>query len=272
MKIHNNQFIILKMHNGDIMLLPFYELDILSRSVQFKNLSAASQQVGLSQPQLSRIISKIENEFHIQLLDRTSKRHTTWTPLAREMAKNFANTVKRLEEDIIRTTNNAEPKTIKIGSLEGLANVANAFVQKILKFPSIEVVHLDIYDVIELEKEFLEGSLDMILTQREPGRKKYKFSKLLGYQLLKLEGKSSGYQILSEYQLFSKRKGKDDHTKKLVSNSLMVRKIWIEKGLGRGKNPSEVYKSIPKSIGDETPEEVILIANDSFSENLWSIL
>jgi hypothetical protein len=256
------------------MILPFHELDILSRSVQFKNLSAASQQIGLSQPQLSRIIAKIEAEFHIQLLDRASKRHTTWTPIAHELAKNFGSTMKRLEEDILRATSDAEPRTLKIGSLEGLTTIAIEYVEKIIKFPSIQVVHLDIYDVIELEKAFLEGDLDIILTQREPGRKKYKFSKLIGYQLIKTEGKNSGFEILSEYQLFSKKERKNiPSTRKLVSNSLMVRKLWIENGMGKGRNPSEVYKTLPKSAkSDEMPEEVLLVANDTFSEKLWKLL
>lgn len=255
------------------MNIPFYELDILSRSVQFKNLSAASQQVGLSQPQLSRIIAKIESEYHIQLLDRTSRRHTTWTVVAHEIAKNFGSSAKRMEEEINRTTSNAEPKTIKLGSLEGLTSVAIDYVEKILKSPFIEVVHLDIYDVIELEKAFMEGQLDVILTQREPGRKKYKYSKLIGYQLLKAEGKNSTHEILSEYQLFNKREKKNAPTKrKLVSNSLMVRKLWIEKGMGKGSNPSEVYKTLPKNTKDEKPEEVLLIANDNMSEKLWKLL
>jgi hypothetical protein len=256
------------------MIIPFYELDILSRSVQFKNLSAASQQVGLSQPQLSRIIAKIESEYHIQLLDRTSKRHTTWTLVAQELAKNFGSNVKRLEEDLNRTTNNAEAKTIKIGSLEGLTNVAIDLIEKILKSPHIQVVHLDIYDVIELEKAFLEGDLDVILTQREPIRKKYRFSKLLGYQLLKNEGKKSNHEILSEYQLFTKReKNNSSQSRKLVSNSLMVRKLWIDKGMGSGSIPSEVYKTLPKATkADGKPEEVLLIANDTFSEKLWKLL
>jgi DNA-binding transcriptional LysR family regulator len=256
------------------MALPSYELGILNRSVHFKNLSAAAQQVGISQPQLSRIIARLEKEFHLQLLDRTSKRHATWTPTAIELAKNFDTATRRLQEDILRTTNDAEPKTLKIGSLEGLAPIAVEYSEKLLKSPFLQDIHLDIHDVIDLEKMFLEGSLDIILTQRVPGRKKYKFLQHLGYQLLKYEGKSTQFEILSDYQLFSQKEKKNlAPQRQLVSNSLLVRKLWIDKGLGTGRLPSSVYKNMPRdSKSLDKPEDVLMIANDNFSEKLWRLI
>ena len=57
----------------------YYELGVLAKAVNFKNLSAAALHVGLSQPQLSRIIAKIEEELKIVLLDRSAKRKSGWT-------------------------------------------------------------------------------------------------------------------------------------------------------------------------------------------------
>ena len=51
-----------------------YELSVLVKAVQHKNLSAAAVHVGLSQPQLSRLVAKIEHELNIILLDRTARR------------------------------------------------------------------------------------------------------------------------------------------------------------------------------------------------------
>lgn len=59
----------------------YYELGVLAKAVNFKNLSAAALHVGLSQPQLSRIIAKIEEELKIVLLDRSAKRKSGWTNL-----------------------------------------------------------------------------------------------------------------------------------------------------------------------------------------------
>ena len=59
----------------------YYELGVLAKAVNFKNLSAAALHVGLSQPQLSRIIAKIEEELKIVLLDRSAKRKSGWTSI-----------------------------------------------------------------------------------------------------------------------------------------------------------------------------------------------
>ena len=42
-----------------------WELSVLNRSVAYNNLSGASQHVGLSQPQLSRIVAKLEDRWNL---------------------------------------------------------------------------------------------------------------------------------------------------------------------------------------------------------------
>ena len=51
-----------------------WDLAILSRATHYPNLSIASTHVGLSQPQLSRIVAKLEEQYGVQLLDREARR------------------------------------------------------------------------------------------------------------------------------------------------------------------------------------------------------
>jgi len=68
-----------------------WELSVLSRAVAYQNLSGASQHVGLSQPQLSRIIQKLEAQWSVVLLDRSAKRKACWTPAAYKLARVYPN-------------------------------------------------------------------------------------------------------------------------------------------------------------------------------------
>ena len=50
-----------------------HEFSVLRRAVAYKNLTAASQNIGISQPQLSRIVAKLEQELDVKLLNRDRK-------------------------------------------------------------------------------------------------------------------------------------------------------------------------------------------------------
>jgi DNA-binding transcriptional LysR family regulator len=77
-----------------------HELSVLTRAVAYKNLSGASQHVGLSQPQLSRIVKKIEETFSIVLLDRGAKRNATWTPTAHRLADFYLKKMRVFEREL----------------------------------------------------------------------------------------------------------------------------------------------------------------------------
>src|SRR5690606_13535732 len=64
------------------MLSLNWDLTVLSRAIQYNNLSGAAQHVGISQPQLSRIVSRLESELGVPLLNRETRRHSTWTAQA----------------------------------------------------------------------------------------------------------------------------------------------------------------------------------------------
>ena len=52
----------------------FEDLSLVSRAARFPNLSAAATRIGISQPQLSRVVSRLEKSTGITLLDRSSRR------------------------------------------------------------------------------------------------------------------------------------------------------------------------------------------------------
>ncbi|HND84972.1 MAG TPA: LysR family transcriptional regulator, partial [Pseudobdellovibrionaceae bacterium] len=96
----------------------FYELQVLSSAVQYKNLSAAAKHIGLSQPQLSRIIQKIESHMNIVLLDRTAKKNSGWTKIASQISDAFLKNVHRMESDFAGISRDQVTSELHIGTLE----------------------------------------------------------------------------------------------------------------------------------------------------------
>ncbi len=243
-----------------------YELSILAKAIHHKNLSAAALHVGLSQPQLSRIIAKIEDELQIVLLDRSAKRKSGWTPLAAQVSEIYEKTQRRMESELQVVANNEMVAELHIGTLEGLATFAMKMADMCFKKVGIKKITLDIYDLSELESHFLSGDLDLIFSSKTPGRQKYKHLLEIGYQRLdKVEGKRD-INVLStfEYNRVHER-DRSENENVLVSNSLMIRKEWLEKFGGTGFLPSEAKKGRAK---DQEP--VLLIGSELLSPQLWA--
>ena len=97
-----------------------WELTVLSKAIAYKNLSGAASPIGLSQPQLSRIVAKIEAELEIVLLDRSARRKSGWTPIAFKLAETYTKFSRSLDSAIHGVTAEREPKYLKAGTLEGL--------------------------------------------------------------------------------------------------------------------------------------------------------
>jgi hypothetical protein len=248
-----------------------YPLSVLSKAVAFRNLSAASMHVGLSQPQLSRLVSSLESELEMELLDRRVKRNSTWTPQALRLAELYQDTNRRLDLSIRALQSDHHAKEIHMASLEGLADEAIRAAHKLLEEQAVETVFLDIYDRSELEAKFLAGDMDIIVNTRVPRQAKPRFMKVLGYQSLdRLDSNESPYELFSSYE-FNKR----PRTKKrgpaeksfLVSNSLYVRRTWIERFGGAGSLPSPLTDKNRKGL-----DEVLLIGGDWLEPRLWNLL
>lgn len=253
-----------------------WELSVLTRAVHYPNLSGAALHVGLSQPQLSRIIAKLEAELEVVLLDRQVKRKSTWTPVAQMLAETFVKASDKLASDLQKVIQGHLPKEVQIGTLEGLGPLGVRLAHQCLAIPGIRRVELDVYDLNVLEELFLSGSLDLILTSREPGRKKFQNFLELGFQTLETVSMgTTDTQVVSgfEYQKVLTRRplkgSRSADTKNepgiFISNSLAMRKIWLEWFGGRGSLPSAVRAR--RNLSDDIP--VLLIASDKVNPELW---
>lgn len=242
-----------------------YELSVLTKAIHHKNLSAAALHVGLSQPQLSRIIAKIEDELKVVLLDRSAKRKSGWTPIALQISDIFEKSQIRLDSELKTVSNDQMMAELRIGSLEGMAPFALRLVQLCFDKVKIKKVSLDIYDMAELESHFLSGDLDLIFSFKSPGRQKYKHFLEIGYQRLDKTESNPHVGVYSTFE-FNRLNEKDrssfNHI--LVSNSLMLRKEWLQNMGGTGLLPSEAKRGKSK---DQEP--VYLIGSELLSPGIW---
>jgi len=259
-----------------------WELSVLSKAVAYKNLSGAAQNVGISQPQLSRIVGKLESELRAVLLDRGARRKSGWTPLAFQLAEVYLKSVRGLNSEVQKLIEGNEPRILHIGTLEGLIQLAVKFGNHVLTHTGIETIEMNVYDLNVLEEKFFKGSLDVIFTAREPGRKKYQYSKLLGYQSLELVESNENIRVMSSFEFGvseiktarqnKAKKGAEAQPKTIFSNSLAVRRQWMESCGGVGTLPSAVRAAKkPAATSHKVVEEdeVYLYAQDNLSAALW---
>lgn len=252
-----------------------HELNILSQVVSYKNMSAAAENIGLSQPQISRVISKIEGDLGVHLLNRTSRRSSSWTEMARQLARLYSQRMKSLDQEIYQAIEGSHPKAVSIAILEGLIPTACDFCYKLLQKTELESVVLDVYDLNILEAQFAKQNMDIIISSREPGRTKFVYNRIIGYQKMNQIKGRGNFTVLSraEHALqqgrAQKQKASGVHRPEIVSNSLAVRKTWIEKYGGLGRVPSGLNSQVsdPSSF-----LPVRMIAHDSFNAKLWAIV
>lgn len=249
-----------------------WQLSVLSKAIHYKNLSGAASHVGLSQPQLSRIVSRLESELGVVLLDRTARRKSGWTPVAYKIADTYFRSSRKLTQALQQLNTDDQMTQISIGILEGLIPLATEFCRQLFEQPKLHLIELNVYDLSELEERFEKDELDLIFTCREPGKHKYKYVRNLGYQVIDREGDEAGYKVFSQFEYASHvqsrsqgRKSALKDNKVLLSNSLAVRKLWIEDHGGYGFIPSEVRR---RKVG-ESDVPVILMAQDLINPAVW---
>lgn len=240
-------------------------LEILSRAVHHKNLSAASRHVGLSQPQLSRLVRFIEEELNVVLLDRSTKRKSTWTPVAAELARTYHEAARRLLDSIHSVQEDYEAHQIHLACLEGLLEVGCQISHFLLTETKVRLVHLDVLDQTELEERFLGGDLDLILSSRNPGRGKPKYEETIGYQTLDWKGSGEQFEVMSPYEhIGRKRASHGPFERTFLSNSLAVRRLWLERYKGQGALPSAMNNRAQK---ESLP--VMLLGHEVLPPTLW---
>lgn len=249
----------------------FWDLSVLSRAVVFSNLSSASRHIGLSQPQLSRIIKKIEDDLGVQLLDREAKRKSAWTRTALELAEQFSRGTRDLTRKIETTVKQVHLTEIRIATLEGLSSLAVGLAHRLLESDSFQRVDVDVHDIGDLEDHFLRGHYEVIFSFREPGNRKFRYIENLGFQQMEFVETSKRVFVGSHFEArsFEIKTKKPKHQKFVISNSLLVRREWLEKWGGHGNLPSKMH---PKRQECEREKLVMMVGMDDLPKSLWDII
>jgi LysR family transcriptional regulator, transcriptional activator for aaeXAB operon len=241
-----------------------YELSVLTKAVQHKNLSAASIHVGLSQPQLSRLIAKIESELNVVLLDRSARRKSGWTNVAIDLALIFNKGLHRLESEILSIVQEREMSELRIGTLEGLSSIAVQFAQACFEKMKMRVIFLDILDFKDLDSQFLSGGLDLIFTVKAPSKQKFNHQIEVGFQQMEKVNSDTNIYVCSPFELTTDKKIENDFKHLFVSNSLHLRRQWLNEFGGTGTLPTETKKGRGKGF-----YSVYLYGSDLISPGLW---
>ncbi|MCX7977764.1 MAG: LysR family transcriptional regulator [Bdellovibrionaceae bacterium] len=245
-----------------------YELGILAKAVHFKNLSVAAQNVGLSQPQLSRIVARLEKELQVVLLDRSARRKSGWTPLALEIARAWESANRRLQADLTALAGNQHIGELHIGTLEGLSAFAINLARFCFGELKIHKIHVDVLDLSDLETSFLSGNLDLMFSSKTPGRQKYRHLLEIGYQEMVRVASSKEYLLLSTFEHGRiPRKDLEQYPHVLVSNSLFVKQHWLEKVGGTGLIPSAAKRGRAAEA-----EPVLLVGSELLSPTIWQTI
>jgi DNA-binding transcriptional LysR family regulator len=257
-----------------------WPLSVLSKAIHHKNLSAAASHIGLSQPQLSRLIAKLEEELGVVLLDRAARRKSGWTPVAYKVADVYFRNSRKLSAQLQELQSGDQLQHVHMGTLEGLVPLAIEIAHGLLRETKIPVLELNVYDLSELEEHFEKDELDLVLTCREPGRAKHRYVRSLGWQDLLMVGPTKGLRVLSPFEYAnliqtgkrsSAKREKDEtsQSRLFVSNSLAVRRLLMDRGDVRGQVPSEVFAKRP---GTTTEQPVMLIGSEILPPMIWEKL
>jgi len=239
-----------------------WEMNVLSKCLPFPNLSVASEHVGLSQPQISRIVKRLEEKLQLELLDRQSRRHSHWTPSAIRLVEEFESLSRDFQDRLHALQHRSDQTRIRIGTLEGLNELASRLAHELLDSHATENIELNIYDLNELTEHFLGGDIDLVLSSRETGRRKFPIWRQLGYQTLDFRGDvSSEIVVESPSEDKSVRRLEESSQKVLVSNSLVLRKFWIEHFGARGRVPSALLKHKSQAPKGSRLEPVYLVGS-----------
>lgn len=150
---------------GDAMGNLFNRKDVIYAIYQEKSFSKAAQKLFVSQPSLSAMVKKIEDEVGTALFDRTSK-PIRMTEAGTEYIK-AAEAIERIEqgfETYLSAYQDLQTGSLKLGSNQLISSLVlpkyiSAFVSR---YPNIEL-HLVDDNSVSLENMINEGELDFVI-------------------------------------------------------------------------------------------------------------
>lgn len=242
-----------------------YELSVLSKAVNHRNLSAAATHIGLSQPQLSRLVAKIEGVLNVVLLDRSARRKSSWTPIALELTSTYTKGIGRLESELLALAQEREITELHIGTLEGLSAIARDFAERAFDKMKMKKIFLDVLEFESLDSQFLGGSLDLIFTVRAPSKQKFQRVIEVGYQQHEKHSTDSSTLVVSPTEIQGlDKKDMDPYQHVLISNSLAMRRHWLNDIGGTGSLPTSATKGKGKGY-----YSIFLFGSDLLSPPVW---
>lgn len=279
-----------------------WPLEVLARATAHPNATAAAAMIGLSQPQISRLVLLLERELGLELLDRRARRKAHWTQAAHDLSRKVREMNNELANEVRRLRGEAEPKVFKLGALEGLMDVALRLAEMVFQRTAVVRCELEIRDLIEIESLYLNRNLDVVLTSRSPARASKGLERRLGYQILEQilpSGARPGERqpahsilALSPAEAsrlapaFEKALDPADRpevdtgqgSRSLVTNSLEARVRWVESHGGIAWRPSSlVRKPEPDQrarksgrVSEKLP--VLLVWRDGLGPSLSELL
>ena len=246
-----------------------WEIEVLSRAIQYPNLSVAATQIGLSQPQLSRILQRVEADLGLLLLERDSKRQVSWKPEAIKLANVYSQISRSWDLELKHLQGSKQLKKIRVGCLEGLSEVATEYIAKVVKLESsLEEIEIESLDLGELEKAFLAQEIDLMLSSRSPGKKKFQYLEVIGHQKFTSFQGTSEWQVKTPFEILKDSKLKSK--KNIVTKSLWLKTLCRDKLHASAMIPQKLNKKLPKDSQDFVP--VFMIARDDFPKELWKEL
>lgn len=248
-----------------------WDLSILARAIAYSNLSTASSHVGLSQPQLSRIVAKLEEQLGVTLLDRETRRKSSWTPAAYRLAEIYTKTFQGFRAEVSSLAGGLVPHELRIGSLDGLVDRAMSFSKAVLDQTAVMIVHLDVLDTSHLEERFAKNDLDLIFTARDDDTRRTRFTKILGYQSIDAVEKcgNSTMKVHSAFEYATDPRKGFPTEKAFVSNSLRLRQDWIQTFGGTATLPSAVHAA---KTGAKLEVIAMVLAHENLPVTLWQDL
>lgn len=153
----------------DMSELEMRQIEVFLCAARHQNISRAAEALSISQPALSKAISKMEKDFGAPLFDRTN-RGVVLTDEGQELYTRLDFEYHRFRvsiQDIIRHRRLAGKSALMIGSLnrEVVWLMARENTQAYaLQHPDEEIA-LERYDADSLRRKLLCGELDLILTR-----------------------------------------------------------------------------------------------------------
>ena len=176
------------------------------------------------------------------------------------MAQVFEASQRRLMHSVDELRENTQPTRLHIGTLEGLSDIAMESAHRVLQTTSVEFLQLDVLELAEIETQFLSGGIDLAFTSRVPSHRKLEKVIELGKQSFDKYRNHWDYGVFSPFEYA--KQNLELSKKTIVSNSLNIRRQWLETHGGVGQ--------VPGAIGKKGELPVLVIANDWVQDSLWN--